>query len=109
MQFGPENLYEQINGRAEYYLAYDVIGMTFASFDKSTDNSIFINLSIYDMGTPTNAFGVFSGERPLEDRDSNLAAMPTAWERTIISFRGSIIFRSLLRTIQMNYDSLVWI
>jgi len=66
MQFTPENLYEQINGRAEYYLAYDVIGMTFASFDKSTDDSIFINLSIYDMGTPTNAFGVFSGERPLE-------------------------------------------
>jgi len=65
-QFTPENLYQQINGRAEYYLAYDVIGMTFASFDKSTDNSIFINLSIYDMGTPTNAFGVFSGERPLD-------------------------------------------
>ena len=66
MHFTPENLYEQINGRAEYYLAYDVIGMTFTSFDKSNDNSIFINLSIYDMGTPTNAFGVFSGERPLE-------------------------------------------
>ena len=103
MQFTPENLYEHINGRAEYYLAYDVIGMTFASFEKSTDkgfwagksgfseqsfgwesrgfpnevreratsgekgdNSSFINLSIYDMGTPTNAFGVFSGERSLE-------------------------------------------
>jgi CubicO group peptidase (beta-lactamase class C family) len=65
-QFTPENLYEQINGRAEYYLAYDVMGMTFASFDKSTDNSVFIDLSIYDMGTPTNAFGVFSGERPVE-------------------------------------------
>jgi CubicO group peptidase (beta-lactamase class C family) len=66
MQFTPENLYEQINGRAEYYLAYDVMGMTFASLDKSSDSSIFVNLSIYDMGTPTNAFGVFSGERPLE-------------------------------------------
>jgi hypothetical protein len=65
-QFTPENLYQQINGRAEYYLAYDVVGMTFASFDKSADDSIFIDLSIYDMGTPTNAFGVFSGERPLD-------------------------------------------
>ena len=64
--FTAENLYEQINGRAEYYLAYDVIGMTFASFEKSTDKSRFIDLSIYDMGTPTNAFGVFSGERSLE-------------------------------------------
>ncbi|MCK4701224.1 MAG: hypothetical protein KAT38_12840, partial [Bacteroidales bacterium] len=66
IQFTPENLYEQINGRAEYYLSYDMIRMTFASFRKSTDNSIFINLSIFNMGTPSNAFGVFSGERTLE-------------------------------------------
>ncbi|MFC1543425.1 DUF6599 family protein [Candidatus Neomarinimicrobiota bacterium] len=65
MQFTAENLYEQIDGRAEYYIAYDVIGLTFASFDKSTDNSLSINLSIYDMGTPTKAFGVFSGERSI--------------------------------------------
>ena len=61
IQFTPENLYEQINGRAEYYLSYDMIRMTFASFRKSTDNSNFINLSIYNMSTPSNAFGVFSG------------------------------------------------
>jgi len=65
MQFTAENLYEQIDGRAEYYIAYDVIGLTFASFDKSTDNGLSLNLSIYDMGTPTNAFGVFSGERSI--------------------------------------------
>ncbi|UCH63399.1 MAG: hypothetical protein JSU77_02795 [Fidelibacterota bacterium] len=63
MQFTAGNLYEQIDGRAEYYIAYDVIGLTFASFDKSADNNISLNVSIYDMGTPTNAFGVFSGER----------------------------------------------
>ena len=63
LEFTAENLYEKINGRAEFYLAYDVIGMTFASFEKGTDNGHFIDLSIYDMGTPTNAFGVFSGER----------------------------------------------
>ena len=66
MHFTAENLYEQINGRAEYYIAYDVIGMTFASFDKKTDSDYSINLSIYDMGTPINAFGVFSGERSFE-------------------------------------------
>jgi hypothetical protein len=64
--FTAENLYEQINGRAEYYIAYDVIGMTFASFEKKTDSHVSINLSIYDMGTPINAFGVFSGERSAE-------------------------------------------
>lgn len=63
LHFKAENLYEQINGRAEFYLAYDMIGMTFASFERSAKNEHFIDLSIYDMGTPANAFGVFSGER----------------------------------------------
>jgi hypothetical protein len=66
IHFTPENLYEKINGRAEYYIAYDVIGMTFACFEKKTDSGSYINLSIYDMGTSINAFGVFSGERSSE-------------------------------------------
>jgi hypothetical protein len=61
--FIPENLYERINGRAEYYISYDVVGLTFASFEKITDPNTFINVSVYDMGSPLNAFGVFSGER----------------------------------------------
>jgi len=73
MYFTAENLYEQINGRAEYYIAYDVKGMTFASFEKDTDSDLSINLSIYDMGTPINAFGVFSGERPLESQRLELS------------------------------------
>ena len=63
LRFTAANLYEQINGRAEFYLAYDMVGMSFASFEKSGDDVQFIDVSIYDMGSPINAFGVFSGER----------------------------------------------
>lgn len=62
-QFTPRNLYEQIDGRAEFFLAYDIIRMTFASFIHNDNEGQFIDLSIYDMGSSTNAFGVFSGER----------------------------------------------
>jgi len=62
-QFTAQNLYEQINGRAEFFLAYDMIRMTFASFVNSANKGEFIDLSIYGMGTLTNAFGAFSGER----------------------------------------------
>ncbi len=62
-QYTPQNLYEQINGRASLFLAYDVIQLTFASFVNQDLPEKFINLSIYDMGTPTNAFGIFSAER----------------------------------------------
>ncbi len=66
LRFTPENLYEQINGRAEYYIAFDAIELWFASFEKIGRNDHFIDLSIYNMGTPTNAFGVFSGERSID-------------------------------------------
>jgi hypothetical protein len=62
-QFTAENLYQQINGRAEFYLAYNMRVMTFASYENKADAGQFIDLSIYDMGNPTNAFGVFSLER----------------------------------------------
>jgi len=61
-RFTAENLYEQIDGRAEYYLSYDVIDLLYASYEKKGAPESFLDLSIYDMGTPTGAFGVFSGE-----------------------------------------------
>ena len=63
LTFTAENLYEQIDGRAEFYLAYDVVDMTFASYERGTEGGQFIDVSVYDMGAPTHAFGVFSGER----------------------------------------------
>ncbi len=59
----PENLYEKINGRAEYYLSYNMNCMIFARYTGGSDEYRPINLSVYDMGNPTYAFGVFSGER----------------------------------------------
>jgi hypothetical protein len=62
-RFTPESLYEQINGRAEFFLSYDVVSMTFASYVNRFDVGQFIDISIYDMGSAINAFGVFSVER----------------------------------------------
>lgn len=62
LRFVPENLYEHINGRAEFYLAYNVVSLAFANFEKPGEEK-YIHVSVYDMGTPTNAFGAFSAER----------------------------------------------
>ena len=37
-QFTPENLYEQINGRASFFLAYDMVRMTTVSFVNSDES-----------------------------------------------------------------------
>jgi hypothetical protein len=63
LEFTPESLYEQINGRAELYLSYDVLGLSYAAFDHASDPGLSISLSVYDMGSPQMAFGIYSVER----------------------------------------------
>jgi hypothetical protein len=49
--------------RAELFVSYDLDNMTFASYMNTSKGNQFIDLSIYDMGNPTNAYGVFAAER----------------------------------------------
>ncbi len=62
-QFNPEDLYVKINGRAEQYLAYDFVGLETATLISEQTPDLFIDIFIYDMGTNTNAFGIYSVER----------------------------------------------
>lgn len=63
LEFSPGTLYEHINGNAELYLAYSVVKLTFASYINPGNAGQFLDLFVYDMGTPTQAFGIFSVER----------------------------------------------
>jgi hypothetical protein len=58
----PENLFEYINGAAEIYLSYDFHELIVAQYQKiGTDNQVAVE--IYDMGTATTSFGIYSAER----------------------------------------------
>ena len=61
--YEPINLYDKIDGRAEYYLSYDLVWAVFCSYRRNANNRFLIELTIFNMLTPINAFGVFSGER----------------------------------------------
>ncbi len=56
-------LYNKINGRSELYMAYDVLGLSWVSFVQEGDADNFVDLFVYDMRTPKNAFGIYSVER----------------------------------------------
>jgi hypothetical protein len=65
--FAPDSLYEYIDGAAESYLGYDFKELAVAQYQKpGTEASLTIE--IYDMGTPLNAFGIYSVERYPENR-----------------------------------------
>ncbi|MBN2029172.1 hypothetical protein JW824_02910 [bacterium] len=60
IHYVPENLYDYINGEAELYHAYGFQECaTLTYFWGSPDDTSFV-VDIYDMGTPINAFGLYS-------------------------------------------------
>jgi hypothetical protein len=62
--FTPENLWEKINGRADIYLAYRMVDMTFGTYRSEADPEQFVDVYQYDMGSPDNAFGIYRAELP---------------------------------------------
>jgi len=65
--FGPENLFEYINGAAEAYLSYDFRALAVGDYVADASKAA-VTAEIYDMGTPLNAFGIYGAERFSESR-----------------------------------------
>lgn len=59
--YGPENLYEYINGAADAYLTYDFVQLKVMEY---TRGDASVTLEIYKHSTPDNTFGIYSQERP---------------------------------------------
>ena len=95
MRFTPENLWEQIDGRAEFFLAYGVVKMLFAQYTESSNPEVFIDVSIYDMGNRVNAFGVFAAERQEEISPVELGREGYRMGAHLFIWRGSYYVRMI--------------
>jgi len=63
-RYTPDNLYQKINGRADAYLQFHVVGLTFGTYHHRTDADRIVDVYWYDMGEPVNAFGMYRSEAP---------------------------------------------
>ncbi len=61
--YTPDTLFEYINGEAEHYNDYHFMEMATASHVRTDDELASYTIDIYDMGTPLNAFGIYSSYR----------------------------------------------
>jgi hypothetical protein len=61
--YGPENLSDKINGKAELYLSAGFQEMSCRSFNLSEAGKAYVEVFVYDMGSPQNAYAVFSSQR----------------------------------------------
>lgn len=59
----PDTLYEKINGRAPAYLEYNFEELTSRSYTIDASPGEFLDIYLFRMDSPLNAFGIFSAER----------------------------------------------
>jgi hypothetical protein len=61
--FGPDNLSEKIDGKAELYLSAGFLSLSCQRFAEAGKPDIWLEVFVYDMGYMRNAFSVFSTQR----------------------------------------------
>jgi len=61
--FGPDNLYEEIDGEAELVLPYGMERLTVAVLGRTVRPGIEVRLELYRMASPRDAFGIWSQYR----------------------------------------------
>jgi len=62
--FTPDTLYQKINGRADLYLQFHVVGLTFGTYTHQAERDRTVDVYWYDMGKPENALGIYRSEAP---------------------------------------------
>jgi len=70
--YGPQKLSDKINGKAELYLSAGFKEMSCRSFQLAEGEKAYVEAFVYDMGSPQNAYAVFSGQRRPNSPSSDL-------------------------------------
>jgi hypothetical protein len=66
-RFGPDSLFEYIDGAAEAFINYDFVELALGQYKKPGAAGT-MTIEIYDMGASRNAFGIYSTERYPESK-----------------------------------------
>jgi len=106
-RFGPDRLYEKIDGRADLYLSSGFVSLATQRFSKDNTAGNWVEVFIYDMATPENAFSVFSMQRREGARTDETApnayhtenALFMAHERFYLEIIGTDASEALQQTI----------
>jgi hypothetical protein len=99
--FGPDKLWDFINGAADTYLAYGFVDLHVAEYKKGKN---VIKLEIYRHSDNTMAFGIYSSERSPSFRFMNLGAQGYIVDGSINFFKGNYYVK--IRTYSKNEKTL---
>ena len=104
--YGPDNLSDKIDGKAELYLSAGFKEMSCRSFGLGGSGGAHVEVFLYDMGSAPNAFAVFSGQRrqgsPAIPLTANAYATPNALFFTQGQFYVEIVADRASETMQKS-------
>ena len=86
-RYSPQTLFEYINGAAEYYIIYNFKELSMQNYEASGDRTITVE--IYNHGSPVDAFGIYSQERPYECEFINIGAQANYTEGYLNFYKGN--------------------
>jgi hypothetical protein len=64
LTYDEDNLYEKIDGRADYFRAFHFKRLWSLLLTSRKDAAVTVDVEMYDVSTGPNALGAYSGERP---------------------------------------------
>lgn len=86
--FGPENLSEKIDGKAELYLSAGFLSLLTQRFAEPGQDDQWLELFVYDMGEQQNAFSVYSTQRRADAVDAAFAESAYHTENALFFQQG---------------------
>ncbi len=104
--FTAANLYERINGRAELYLSYDVLTLNTATYERKSNIEDFLEISVYEMGNTTNAFGIFSMERAPGETPCELGRLSYRSDANCYIWKGTYYITIAVSDTTMEFQRL---
>ena len=90
--FDSETLSEKIDGKAELYLSSGFVRMSSRRFAKKSDPKNWLELFVYEMGEPANAFSVYSLQKRKDSRVAELGVPAYATEDALFFVNGPKYF-----------------
>ncbi|MGE5284011.1 MAG: DUF6599 family protein [Actinomycetota bacterium] len=108
--FGPDNLYEEIDGEAELFLPYGMVRLTVAVLGGTARPGSEIRLEMYRMASPRDAYGIWS-----QYRYPGQEVLPIPPSEAIVSdtsadfFRGETFVRIRSKPGELSRDDVVGI
>jgi len=85
-RFGPDNLYEKIDGRAALYLSYGFVELLFATYAAGETT---LDVYVYNMAEPANAFGIYKAEESPSAESIELGRAGYASESGVFFWKGN--------------------